>query len=148
MMLFFAGRGRDGRGSRALIRAMVEAEPGIHIAELAQRTGLSWHTTAYHLRLLEKQRVVSLEKGQRERRAFPAGIPDLHRRWLAGLRTDKAAELLRSLLEDPRQTVPSPPWRGRTRFWPSRLRVPLIPQRRSCSRRTTRRLGCVAIDCS
>ena len=104
--LSFAWRGKDGRASRALIRATVEAEPGIHVAQLADRTGLSWHTIAYHLRILQRQGLLQLDKDGRERRAFPVGLPPRHRQWLAALRIEPAAEVLRILLDDPRQSVP------------------------------------------
>jgi predicted transcriptional regulator len=109
-VIFFAGRGKgskDGQASRARIRELVQAEPGIHVSQLADRLGLSWHTIAYHLRMLETTRDIVLEKEGRERRAYPAGISYVHRRWLAGLRTARAADVLRSLLDDPRQTVPA-----------------------------------------
>lgn len=107
MTLFFVARGRDGAASRALIRAVVDAEPGIHVSRLADRTGLSWHTIAYHLRMLEATGILAVEKRGRERRAYPVAVSEVHRRWLAGLRTERAADVLRSLLEDPRQSVPA-----------------------------------------
>src|SRR5687768_157214 len=103
--MFFAVR-RDGAASRARILAAVQADPGIHVSLLAERAGLSWHTTMYHLRLLERRRLVQVDKGDRERRAFPAGLPTVHRAWLAALRTGEAAEVLRLLQQDPRQTIP------------------------------------------
>jgi predicted transcriptional regulator len=106
LVLFFTVRRRDGRASRERIRSMVEAHPGIHVADLAERTGLSWHTTAYHLRVLVRSRLVLLDKGGRERRAFPAGLPPRHRQWLAALQAEEAAEVLRALFDDPRQSVP------------------------------------------
>jgi predicted transcriptional regulator len=105
-MMLFAGAGKDGRAMRDRIRAEVAREPGIHVSELAQRIGVSWHTTAYHLGVLAKSRSVLLEKGGRERRVFPAGMPSHHRRWLVALRSEEAAEVLRLLLKDPRQSVP------------------------------------------
>jgi len=103
--MFLVSR-RDGAGSRARILAAIQADPGIHVAQLAERTGLSWHTTLYHLRLLERRRQVQVQKTDRERRAFPAGLPPAHRAWLAALRTGEAADLLRLLQQDPRQSIP------------------------------------------
>ena len=105
-MLFFAGRGKDGRAMRARMRELIQAEPGIHVAELAQRLAVSWHTAAYHLGVLVKTRVVQLEKGDRERRAYPAGISARHRQWLAALRADQAVEVLRNLMEGTPLSVP------------------------------------------
>lgn len=106
LLMFFAGRGKDGQAMRARIRQAIDAEPGIHVSELADRLGISWHTAAYHLGVLDKAHLVQLEKGERERRAYPVGIPPRHRQWLAALRTEQAAEVLRVLLEDPRLSVP------------------------------------------
>lgn len=105
-MLFFAAGGKDGKATRARIRALVQDEPGIHVSEIADRLGISWHTVGYHLGILARSRVVQLEKGGRERRVFPMGIPPRHRQWLAALRTEQAAEVLRILLRDPRLSVP------------------------------------------
>ena len=103
--MFLASR-RDGAGSRARILAAVQADPGIHVSQLATATGLSWHTTMYHLRLLERRRLLQVDKSDRERRAFPTGLAPTHRAWLAALRSDEAAEMLRLLQQDPRQTIP------------------------------------------
>lgn len=105
-MLFFAGRGKDGRAMRASIRNVVQANPGIHVSELAERLHVSWHTAAYHLGVLARLRLVQLEKNGRERRVFPMGVPPRHRQWLAALRDEDAAEVLRILLRDPRLSVP------------------------------------------
>jgi predicted transcriptional regulator len=105
MILFSAGR--DGAASRERILAAVQADPGIHVSLLAERVGLSWHTTMYHLRVLDRRRLVQVDKSDRERRAFPRGVPPVHRAWLAALRGDEAAEVLRLLMEDPRQTIPA-----------------------------------------
>lgn len=104
-MLFFAGV-KDGRATRARIRALVAAEPGIHVSELAQRLGISWHTVGYHLGVLARGGLLILEKRGRERRVFLVGIPPRHRQWLAALRTEEAAEVLRILLRAPRLSVP------------------------------------------
>lgn len=104
-MLFLVAR-RDGSDSRTRILDTVKEDPGIHVSMLAQRIGLSWHTTMYHLRLLERRRLVQVDKGDRERRAFPTGVPAAHRAWLAALRVGEAAEVLRLLQQDPRQTIP------------------------------------------
>jgi predicted transcriptional regulator len=105
MIMFLAAR-RDGAASRARILAAVQADPGLHISLVAERTGLSWHTTMYHLKLLERRRLVQVDKGGRERRAFPAGLPAVHRTWLAAMRLAEAGDVLRLLLRDPRQSIP------------------------------------------
>lgn len=105
--LFFVGLRRDGRAMRARIRAEVQGDPGIHVAQLAERLGVSWHTACYHLGVLAKARHIQLEKQGRERRVFPAGMPARHRQWLAALRTEQAADVLRMLVRDPRLSVPT-----------------------------------------
>lgn len=104
-MIVFLVR-RDGAASRSRILASVQADPGVHVSQLAQEAALSWHATIYHLRLLERQGLVQVEKGGRERRAFPTGVPDAHRAWLAAMHLGDAVEVLRALLQDPRQTIP------------------------------------------
>lgn len=105
-LLFFAER-RDGAGSRVRILKEVRGDPGIHISMLAKKAGLSWQTTRYHLRILQAQGLVQVDKGGRERRAFPLGVSTTHRSWLAALRTGEAAQVLRLLLADPGQTIPA-----------------------------------------
>jgi PAS domain-containing protein len=56
---------------------------------------------------LESTGHVKLEKGGRERVAFPQGVPATHRRWLLAMRTFEAREVLRALLDDPGQSVPA-----------------------------------------
>lgn len=106
MILFLAER-RDGAGSRVKILQAVRQDPGIHVSLLAKRAGLSWQTTRYHLKILASQGLVQIDKGGRERRAFPLGVSTTHRSWLAALRTGEAAQVLRLLLADPGQTIPA-----------------------------------------
>ena len=100
------GMHRDGAASRARILSAVQGDPGLHVSLLAQQAGLSWHATIYHLRVLERQGLVQVEKGGRERRAFPTGVPDVHRAWLAAMRLGEAVDVLRALMQDPRQSIP------------------------------------------
>lgn len=105
--MFFGAARKDGQASRQRILAEIAADPGVHVSELGERTGLSWHTIAYHLRILARAHAISVDKGQRERRVFPAGIPAAQRAWLAALRGARAHEVLRHLLDDPRQGITS-----------------------------------------
>ena len=104
--MLFLVVGKDGRATRGRIRTLVQDEPGIHVSEIAERLAISWHTAGYHLGILARSRLVHLEKNGRERRVFPSGLPPRHRQWLAALRTEQAAEVLRILLRDPRLSVP------------------------------------------
>lgn len=88
----------DGGASRERILAAVHTDSGIHISELAVGTALSWHAIAHHLRVLQREGKVVVEKTGRNRHVFPAGVPASHRRWLAATRSERAMAVLRALL--------------------------------------------------
>lgn len=92
-------RQRDGLARRGSILATVEEEPGIHMTVLAARSGLSWHATAYHVRILERLGLVESGRGGRDRRVFPAGLSASHRAALVAARTERALDVLRILLD-------------------------------------------------
>ena len=96
----------DGRASRAAILQLVRQDPGIHVTEISDRTGLSWHTTAYHLGILERSGMLAVEKVGRDRCVFPKGVPARQRPWLVALRAGQAVDILRVLFDEPRQDVP------------------------------------------
>jgi len=58
---------RDG------VHKLVQDEPGISLSDVAQRTGLGWGTTVYHLERLEKGGYVTSEKTGAKRCYFPVG---------------------------------------------------------------------------
>lgn len=97
----------DSHVSRAIVQVTVEREPGIHVSEIAERTGLSWHTVDYHLGVLRRSGRVVLQRKGRNRCVFPTSIPRRQRRWLASLRADPARAILLALLEDPGQGIPA-----------------------------------------
>ncbi|MEA3165248.1 MAG: hypothetical protein QOJ26_92 [Thermoplasmata archaeon] len=111
----------EGEANRALIQSLVEEDPGIHVSEIADRVGRSWHTTAHHLALLQRAGKVAVEKAGRDRRVFPAGIPARHRRWLAAMRVGQSRAIVRALLDG------------------SRLNVPELSHRLGCSEKVVRR---------
>lgn len=100
-----AGEARNGEATRNRIMRLVHGEPGIHTLEISTRLGLAWSTVAYHLRVLTRERRVSVVKELRERRAFPPETPARYRRWLSTLRDDEATKVLEALLERPGQSV-------------------------------------------
>jgi predicted transcriptional regulator len=104
--MMFMASSRDGNDSRQKILAAVREDPGLNTSLLAQRVGLSWHTTIYHVLVLQRRHQVETELAGRERRVFPAGIPDLHRGWLAVLRNPNAADVLRLMLHGERHSIP------------------------------------------
>jgi len=98
--------GAESMRKRAAILDAVRQDPGIHVAELARRVGLPWRTTSFHLAALERQGALVSYRRDRERHLFPAGVPDLHRDWLAALRSDNAQEVLHLLSDCPWQSIP------------------------------------------
>jgi PAS domain-containing protein len=96
-----------GAESRKRIEAAVRRDPGLPVAEIAERARLSWHTTAYHLGILDGAGKVVIEKVGRDRSVFPPNVPAQQRRWVAALRVDQARQLLRLLMADPRQDIPA-----------------------------------------
>lgn len=106
MVFFLAGAIRNGEATRDRIVELVRGEPGIHTLEISKRLDLAWSTVAYHLRVLTKERRLSIVKELRERRAFPMETPDFCRGWLSTLRDEDASKVLGALLERPGQSVP------------------------------------------
>ncbi len=79
---------RDGAATRNLICEQVRERPGIHKSELCRALDLAWGTVTYHLRLLEKRGQLRCIARGRQVNIFPAGVPELHMRWLSALRED------------------------------------------------------------
>jgi PAS domain-containing protein len=96
----------DGHASRRRILTVVQADPGIHVTQIAERTALSWHTTLYHLRILKRAGQVDVHKDGRDRAVFPKGVPVRQRRWVVALRDDQARKVLRILMTSA-QNVPA-----------------------------------------
>lgn len=58
---------------RDAVYKLVQQEPGISLTAIADRTGLGWGTTVYHLERLEKGGFVTSEKTGAKRCFFPVG---------------------------------------------------------------------------
>lgn len=56
------------------VHKLVQAEPGISLTDIAQRTGRGWGATVYHLERLEKGGFVTSEKAGAKRCYFPVGV--------------------------------------------------------------------------
>lgn len=97
---------KDGDATRARIMAAIRNTPGIHMAQLSERTGLAWSTVDYHLRVLRRSGVVRFQKRDRECHVFPEGFPVEREPWFAALRDDDTSRVLRYLLESPGLSVP------------------------------------------
>ncbi len=107
MMLFLAiNREKDGDASRQRILAAIQAEPGIHAADLEERVELAWSTISYHARVLEKRGLISTEKSNREKRLFPTTIPATQHTWFAALRDDDTNSVLKRILTTEDQGLP------------------------------------------
>lgn len=101
MTPFFFAWDRDGEKTRERMLEAILQDPGIHLAELGKRLGLSWSTVSYHARQLAKQGRIQVEKGFRERRLYGPQVPALHKPWLAALRDEDTTRVLHALLEAP-----------------------------------------------
>lgn len=60
-------------GRRDEVYKLVQGEPGISLSDIAQRAGLGWGATVYHLERLEKGGFVTSEKTGAKRCFFPVG---------------------------------------------------------------------------
>lgn len=97
--------GRDGPGTRAKILAAIERDPGIHVSDLSDELDLAWTTVSHHIRVLQKSGEIEVAKEQRERRLFAKDLSPSQRAWLAALRDDDTAKVLKALLDAPNQGV-------------------------------------------
>lgn len=97
-MLFLALLEKEGQGSRARIMEALRRQPGMNMSQLCKAVDLNWTTTKYHLKRLQSQGVVELQRaGRRDVRCFPVGIPSKYRPWFATLRDPGAVQVLRFL---------------------------------------------------
>ena len=90
---------RKGAGeSRSRILRVLRDHPGMNLTRLCETVGLSWATTKYHLKLLERQGAVVLQRrGRRDVACFPVGVPDRYRPWLAALFDPESVAVLAAL---------------------------------------------------
>jgi DNA-binding transcriptional ArsR family regulator len=107
-----AGYGRndgdDGplaHGTRARLFEAIESRPGRHLTALGEATDTPRSTVRYHVRVLEREGVVTVDRGDGRTRLFPAATDDGDRRLAAALRREGAAAVLRSLAADGPDTV-------------------------------------------
>lgn len=90
-------------GSRERLLATIRATPGLAVADLAERTALPRNTVTYHLRVLERERLVSSTRNGRNRLFFAPG--SLEKRdqaeAMATLRHETSLALARAIGESP-----------------------------------------------
>jgi len=96
-MLFLALREREGEGSRARIMEILRRSPGMNKIRLCQSVGLSRATVTYHLKVLQGEGTVDLQRQGRDVYCFPVNIPTQYRPWLTVLHDDKAKKVLEAL---------------------------------------------------
>lgn len=90
-------------GSRERLLGTIRATPGLAVADLAERTGLPRNTVTYHLRVLERERLVSSTRNGRNRLFFAPG--SLEKRVqadaMATLRHETTLAMARAIGETP-----------------------------------------------
>lgn len=90
---------------REMLFNLVEANPGIGLAQLADRSGLGWGTTVYHLGRLEQGGFISSMKNGQARHFFKNGHPAAQQKQaVAVLQNDTASQVARFLLTTPGAT--------------------------------------------
>lgn len=90
---------RDG------VYKLIQEEPGIALSEIAQRSGLGWGTTVYHLDRLERAGFVASERSGVRRCFFPVGtLPKESRKGIGALKADTTRTVAAFLVERPGAT--------------------------------------------
>lgn len=106
LFLAIARKDRDGDAARARIMQIIRSDPGIHTADISEKTGLKWSTVDYHLRVLKRSNVLKIIKARRECHAFPLDIEPRQHLWFATLRDQGTNRVFQRLLQLPGQGVP------------------------------------------
>lgn len=91
--------------TRARLFEAIESQPGRHLTALGEATDTPRSTVRYHVRVLEREGVVTVDRGDGRTRLFPAATDDGDRRLAAALQREGAAAVLRSLAADGPDTV-------------------------------------------
>jgi DNA-binding MarR family transcriptional regulator len=90
---------------REMLFNLVDSNPGIGLAQLADQSGLGWGTTVYHLGRLEQGGFISSMKNGQNRHFFKNGHPAAQqKKAIAVLKNDTAAQLARYLMATPGAT--------------------------------------------
>lgn len=92
-------------GGREMLFNLVDTNPGIGLAQLADQSGLGWGTTVYHLGRLEQGGFISSMKNGQNRHFFKNGHPAAQqKKAIAVLKNPAAAQVARYLLATPGAT--------------------------------------------
>lgn len=87
---------------RDKVYKLVQEQPGIGLSEVAQRTGLGWGTTVYHLDRLERAQMLASERMGGHRRYFPMGtVPRASRKGIGTLKADTTRSVAAFLAQRP-----------------------------------------------
>ena len=87
---------------RDKVYKLVQETPGIGLTEIAQRTGMGWGTTVYHLDRLERAQMLASERVGMHRCYFPMGtVPRGARKGIGTLKADTTRSVAAFLVERP-----------------------------------------------
>lgn len=84
---------------------LLERAPGLHVAELARRLGLTWNGTLHHLRDLEAAGIVTSAWEGRRRVCFTGSASPEAVRRLRALTSPSAVRIAREVLRSPNVTI-------------------------------------------
>lgn len=96
---------RRPQANRLQILKTIRAAPGLHLAELARRTNLSYGGASHHLRDLEKEGLVASARVARRRLYFAPDTPDATVAQFRALAPTAAARVARVILDEPKLTI-------------------------------------------
>jgi predicted transcriptional regulator len=86
--------------SRAKVRLLVSALPGVHLRELQRLLGVSFNSIRYHVDKLTKTgEIIRVEDGGHSR-LYPAGLSDAERALFPIVRGETDRKILESLVAD------------------------------------------------
>lgn len=92
-------------GHRDRVYKLIQESPGIGLSEIAEKTGLGWGTTVYHLDRLERASFVASERAGLHRCYFPVGlVPKESRRLIGALKADTTRSIAEFLVTRPGAT--------------------------------------------
>ena len=90
---------------RDRVYKLIQEEPGLGVSEIAQRTGLGWGTTVYHLDRLERAGFVANERGGLHKCYYPVGtVRPEARKGMGALKADTTRSIAEYLLARPGAT--------------------------------------------
>jgi predicted transcriptional regulator len=90
---------------RDRVYKLIQEEPGLGVSEIAERTGLGWGTTVYHLDRLERAGFVAPERAGLHKAFFPVGtVAREARKAMGALKADTTRSIAEFLVTRPGAT--------------------------------------------